>query len=98
PWVDLNECPIHTPSMESDPAPGGVADPGEAVGPPPDSEPRRPVSAGWLLGFALAWFGLWLLIMLPGQFMLAKLGAHVSPAQKVDLTSFMIAEAALVIL
>src|SRR5699024_2401774 len=84
--------------MESDAATGGVTDPGEALGPTIDAEPQRPVGTGWLLGFALAWFGLWLLIMLPGQFMLAKLAAHVSPAHKVGLTSFLVAEAALVIL
>lgn len=64
---------------------------------PSDPVPSR-VSIGWLLRFALAWFGLWLLIMLPGQFMTAKLAAVVAPDDKVALTSFLIGEASVVIL
>lgn len=39
----------------------------------------RPVSIPWLIGFAMAWFGFWLLVMLPGQFMVQKLVSVVSP-------------------
>ncbi|MBM7830167.1 MFS family permease [Agromyces cerinus] len=57
-----------------------------------------PVSIGWLLRFALAWFGLWLLVMLPGQFMMAKLAEVVSSDDKVALTAFLIGESSVVIL
>ncbi|MGW9629131.1 MFS transporter [Agromyces sp. NPDC055520] len=63
----------------------------------PGQVPSR-VSLGWLIRFGLAWFGLWLLIMLPGQFMTAKLAAVVAPDDKVALTSFLIGEASVVIL
>lgn len=62
------------------------------------AEPSTPVSRSWLWLFALIWFGFWLLVMLPGQFMLAKISAQVAPADKVQVTSFLIGEAALVIL
>lgn len=68
---------------------------------PPDvfaSEPETHVSRGWLWLFALIWFGFWLLVMLPGQFMIAKISAHVAPEDKVQVASFLIGEAALVIL
>lgn len=57
-----------------------------------------PVSRSWLWHFALAWFGFWLLVMLPGQFMVAKISATVSPENKVGVASFLIAETAIVIL
>lgn len=57
-----------------------------------------PVSRAWLWNFALAWFGFWLLVMLPGQFMIAKISATVAPAEKVAVTSFLIAETAIVVL
>lgn len=59
---------------------------------------RRPrVSRTWLLLFALAWFGFWLLVMLPGQFMVVKLASVIDPAEKVAIGSFLIAEMAIVI-
>ena len=57
-----------------------------------------PVTRAWLLNFALAWFGFWLLVMLPGQFMIAKISATVAPEEKVSVASFLIAETAIVIL
>lgn len=51
-----------------------------------------PVSRTWLLLFALAWFGFWLLVMLPGQFMVVKLASVISPGEKVGVSSFLIAE------
>lgn len=61
-------------------------------------EPPQPVTRAWLAGFGLAWFGFWLLVMLPGQFMVAKLASIIAPADKVAVASFLIAEMALVIL
>ncbi len=61
-------------------------------------EPPQPVTRAWLAGFGLAWFGFWLLVMLPGQFMVAKLSSIIAPADKVAVASFLIAEMALVIL
>ncbi len=61
-------------------------------------EPTTPVSRWWLLGFSAAWFGFWLLVMLPGQFMVLKLASVISPEQKLGVSSFLIAETAVVIL
>ncbi len=61
-------------------------------------ESVRPVSAMWLAGFALAWFGFWLIVMLPGQFMVVKLATVIDPVEKVAIGSFLIAEMAIVIL
>ncbi|MGV8885969.1 MAG: MFS transporter [Microbacteriaceae bacterium] len=60
-------------------------------------EPVRPVSFAWLAGFALAWFGFWLIVMLPGQFMVVKLASVIAPLEKVAIGSFLIAEMAIVI-
>lgn len=62
------------------------------------AEPTTPVTGMWLLGFALAWFGFWLLVMLPGQFMVVKLASVISPENKVGVSSFLIGEIAVVIL
>ncbi|BDZ40175.1 hypothetical protein [Microbacterium suwonense] len=64
----------------------------------PHAAPLAPVSRSWLLLFGLAWFGLWLLIMLPGQFMVVKLASIIDPADKVAIGSFLISEMAVVIL
>jgi MFS family permease len=53
----------------------------------PVESPTRPVSTRWLLLFALAWLGFWLMVMLPGQVMLAQLARALDPDQKVGLTS-----------
>ncbi|AQP47515.1 hypothetical protein BW730_08440 [Tessaracoccus aquimaris] len=58
---------------------------------------REPVSKVWLLLFALAWFGFWLLIMLPGQFLIVKLASVINPADKVAIGSFLIFEMAAII-
>lgn len=58
---------------------------------------REPVSKVWLLLFALAWFGFWLLIMLPGQFLIVKLASVIDPADKVAIGSFLIFEMAAII-
>lgn len=55
------------------------------------SGPAR-VSRGWIWTFGLAWLGFWLLVMLPGQFMIMKLASVIDPAQKVGIGSFLIAE------
>ncbi|MFD4422039.1 MFS transporter [Agromyces sp. NPDC058484] len=62
----------------------------------PSLEPSR-VSRGWLLGFGTAWFGFWLLMMLPGQFMVMKLASVIDPAAKIGVGSIVIAEMASVI-
>lgn len=69
-----------------------------AAPPVEDEVLLAPVSKAWLVGFGLAWFGFWLLVMLPGQFMVAKLASVVAPEDKVAVASFLIAEMALVIL
>lgn len=61
------------------------------------TEPTKRVGIGWLLAFALAWFGFWLLIVLPGQFMVLKLATVLDPLGKVASSSFMIAEMSVVI-
>lgn len=61
-------------------------------------EPVRPVSAAWLVGFGLAWFGFWLIVMLPGQFMVVKLASVIAPVDKVAIGSFLIGEMAIIIL
>ncbi len=58
---------------------------------------REPVSKVWLLLFALAWFGFWLLIMLPGQFLIVKLASVIDPADKVAIGSFLIFEMAAIV-
>src|SRR5699024_3579550 len=62
------------------------------------AEPTTPVSWAWLLGFSAAWLGFWLLVMLPGQFMVVKLASVISPENKVPVSSFLIGEIAVVIL
>lgn len=57
-----------------------------------------PVGAVWLLLFGAAWFGLWMLIMLPGQFMVVKLASILDPAEKVGIGSFLIFEMGFVVL
>jgi len=57
----------------------------------------RPVTRMWLLCFALAWFGFWLLVMLPGQFMVVKLASVIAPDDKVALGSLLIGEMSAVI-
>lgn len=61
-------------------------------------EPTQPVSGPWLIGFGLAWFGFWLIVMLPGQFMVVKLASVIAPLDKVAIGSFLIGEMAIVIL
>lgn len=46
-----------------------------------------PVSKRWLWLYAAAWFGFWLMVMLPGQIMLAQLARHIDPQNKVGLVS-----------
>ncbi|GAA1807711.1 MFS transporter [Agromyces neolithicus] len=58
---------------------------------------QTPVTRGWLLGFAGAWFGFWLLMMLPGQFMVVKLASLIDPSEKVGVSSFLIAEMSIVV-
>lgn len=55
--------------------------------PPGAAEPQERVSATWLWLYALSWLGFWLLVMLPGQIMLAQLANQVDPANKVRLVS-----------
>ncbi|MFD4958626.1 MFS transporter [Microbacterium sp. NPDC058389] len=57
----------------------------------------HPVTRTWLLCFALAWFGFWLLVMLPGQFMVVKLASVIAPDDKVALGSLLIGEMSAVI-
>ncbi len=54
---------------------------------PEVAEPTTRVTAGWLWLYALAWLGFWLLVMLPGQVMLAQLARHVDAASKEELLS-----------
>ena len=70
-----------------------------ATGPQRTAEDElAPVGRVWLVLFGLAWFGLWLLIMLPGQFMVVKLASVIDPAEKVGLGSFLILEMGVVVL
>lgn len=69
-----------------------------AEAPSQESAQLERVSRTWLVLFALAWFGFWLLVMLPGQFMVVKLATVIDPAEKVALGSFLISEMAAVIL
>lgn len=55
------------------------------------------VSRTWLALFALAWFGFWLLVMLPGQFLIMKLASVIASDDKVFVGSFLIFEMAAVI-
>ena len=88
--VNVDRAPEPDPlNAPPEPAPAGRV--------PAGPVPSR-VSIGWLLRFALAWFGLWLLVMLPGQFMMAKIAAVVAPDDKVALTAFLIGESSVVIL
>ncbi len=50
-------------------------------------EPTTPVSRVWLLLYACAWLGFWLLVMLPGQVMLAMLAKEVDADAKERLLS-----------
>lgn len=65
----------------------------------PATAPAGPagVSRGWLWTFGLAWFGFWLLVMLPGQFMVVRMASALDPAEKIGVGSFLIAEMAIVI-
>lgn len=63
-----------------------------------ETDGRVPVTRWWLLWFAFAWFGFWLVIMLPGQFMIVKFASVVGPADKVAIGSFLIATMAVVTL
>jgi MFS family permease len=71
--------------------------------PTPDAAPTAAsaapagVTRGWLWTFGLAWFGFWLLVMLPGQFMVVRLASALDPAEKIGVGSFLIAEMAIVI-
>ncbi len=58
----------------------------------------RPVSLPWLIGFGMAWFGFWLLVMLPGQFMVQKLVSLISPENKETVASFLLGLMTVVIL
>src|SRR5699024_4310610 len=46
-----------------------------------------PVSNSWQGMYAAARFGFWLMVMLPGQIMLAQLARHIDPQNKVGLVS-----------
>src|SRR5699024_11931475 len=65
---------------------GAMTDP-QAIDARNSTDPIRPVSGACLLGFAAAWFGFWLLVMLPGQFMVVKLASVLSPEHKVGVSS-----------
>src|SRR5699024_5473579 len=58
---------------------------------------QRPVSTPWLVCFGGAWFGFWLIVMLPGQFMVVKLAGVIDPQHKVSVSSALIAVMAAVI-
>lgn len=66
--------------------------PRTAPGAPVPTAPGEPDAVGvrWMLLFGLAWFGYWLLILLPLQFMLPNLFTHIAPAHKVGLLSLLL--------
>ncbi|GAB3799842.1 MFS transporter [Humibacter antri] len=64
----------------------------------PAVEDGRSVGRRWLTCFGLAWFGFWLIVMLPGQFMTLKLAGTIDAAAKVSISSFLIAESSVIIL
>lgn len=51
------------------------------------TQPETPVTTAWLWLFGMAWLGFWLLVMLPGQIMLAQLAKSIDPGRKVELVS-----------
>jgi len=55
------------------------------------------VTRTWLTLFALAWFGYWMLIMLPGQFLIVKLASVLDPDDKVGIGSLLITEMAMIL-
>lgn len=60
----------------------------EVVTPETDvTEPQVRVGAAWLWLYSLAWLGFWMLVMLPGQVMLAQLAKRVDVDRKVELVS-----------
>ncbi|QKG21887.1 MFS transporter [Actinomadura verrucosospora] len=71
----------------------GAAGASGASGPAGDRDVGRP----WLLGYALAWFGYWLVIMLPPQFMAPHLIEHIAPHHKVDVLSYLMIQNSLVV-
>ncbi|MEV0974651.1 MFS transporter [Microtetraspora glauca] len=78
-----------------------LADPGEPSAPSGEApavtaEPQTPVGKGWIWTFALAWFGYWLTVMLPPQFLTPQLIETVAPEHKVDVLSFLLIEGAVV--
>ena len=55
------------------------------------------VTGLWLTLFALAWFGYWMLVMLPGQFLIVKLASVLDPNDKVGIGSVLIILMAMVL-
>ncbi|MGI5157693.1 MFS transporter [Microbispora sp. CA-102843] len=60
------------------------------------TEPEAPVGKGWMWTYALAWFGYWMMAMLPPQFLTPQLIGMVAPDRKVDVLSFLLVEVAVV--
>ncbi|WP_022890422.1 MFS transporter [Agromyces italicus] len=70
----------------------------EAAGRGFSADARTPLSRWWFIGFGGAWFAFWLLMMLPGQYLIVKLASILDPAEKVGVGSFLIAETGVVVL
>ncbi|OLT27851.1 hypothetical protein BJF79_42240 [Actinomadura sp. CNU-125] len=51
----------------------------------------------WLLGYGAAWFGYWLIILLPPQFMTPHLIGEIAPADKVDVLSYLLIQNSVVV-
>ncbi|MEV0666388.1 MFS transporter [Actinomadura luteofluorescens] len=58
---------------------------------------RGEVGRSWLLGYAAAWFGYWLVILLPPQFMTPHLIGRIAPEHKVDVLSYLLVQNSVVV-
>ncbi|MFG1851663.1 MFS transporter [Actinomadura geliboluensis] len=55
------------------------------------------VGRSWLLGYAAAWFGYWLVILLPPQFMTPHLIGRIAAEDKVDVLSYLLIQNSVVV-
>ncbi|MEU8799365.1 MFS transporter [Spirillospora sp. NPDC048819] len=64
---------------------------------PPGIRDDGGVGRNWLLGYGAAWFGYWLVILLPPQFMTPHLIGHIAPDDKVGVLSYLMVQNSLVV-
>lgn len=63
----------------------------------PGAHGTSEVGRSWLLGYSAAWFGYWLVILLPPQFMTPHLIGRIAPADKVDVLSYLLIQNSVVV-